>query len=65
MFILDIDDIKKDVLELDNKIKGFKTYIQRELTELKKTEKDLLKKVGNKKYLSSRYLIGMASRLLL
>ncbi|CAB3234985.1 unnamed protein product [Arctia plantaginis] len=44
---LDIDDIKNNILELENKIKAFKIHLQKELTALKSAERQINQKLND------------------
>lgn len=45
--ISDINEVRRDVLGLESKIKGFKIYLDKELSSLKLNEKELIKKVSD------------------
>ncbi|CAK1551436.1 unnamed protein product [Leptosia nina] len=43
----DIDDIKKDILELEAKVTNFKNFLRRELTVLRVAEKELIQQIND------------------
>ncbi|XP_045502036.1 coiled-coil domain-containing protein 112-like [Colias croceus] len=45
---IDIDDIKKDIFDLDEKMKSFKNYIGKEINLLKVAEQEIVKQIQEK-----------------
>lgn len=46
----DIDEVKKSTLELENRIRAFKSYLQTELARLKAAEMELNQNVSTRTY---------------